>query len=235
MIISTKLIEPFLKEYADHHHIKPVFTCKIAFFSGPMRQVEFTWLKSLDLCFRYIKGDNRNNYKLMGQELACNTIIHKIAKHHKLLKYTTLSKQGYAYLFIIFDKELTPFDNCIDLKLALYENHSVVRLPHKSSIVSQTSTLFDDEQSFKLEQLLYEIHKKGFVLNKIHLVFKVSNDDIISLSDFKYLTSHAKSRAQKQDTKKLKKALKRLTKDDNEDQMGFGCFGCFGCCTCMSV
>lgn len=213
MLLSIKSLGKFVKDYACYHHIKPLFKCKIVFYSGSMREVELSWLESLELNIKYIKGDNKNNYKRLNQELVCNTIIYQIAKQNKLLRRTSLSKDGYSCIHIVFQKDITPFDNCIDLKLIVYENFDVIR--HSSEIMndedirmfSQSSSIFDDLYKAELETLLYEIHKKGYILNKIVMGQRTNRERYVIIADFSYMTKNKKMRLQYEERKKLLKLL----------------------------
>ena len=217
MLLSLHDIGEFLKEYIDFYKIKPHFKCKLAFFSGTAREVELEWLSSLHLAFKYIRGDNTKNYNQTMKELEVNRVIFFLAKQSKLLHRTSLPKNGYAFVHIIFDKAYTPFDNCIDIKLLLYE--------YIEPLGKRKQSIFDDLSRLELEALLYEIHKKGYVLNKIYIGQKTDSDTSLVLANFNSLSWCSDSKTKDIEYHKFQKLLNKIYKDNS-------CLGAI--CGCVS-
>ena len=216
MLTSLRDLEKFVNEYANFHKIKPNYKCKLAFFSGSVREVEVPWLISLNMTFKYIKGDNTRNFEKTERELEANRIIYSLAKQERLLQRTSLSHEGYACIHIIFDKLITPFDSCIDLKLLLYDNVEPIR--------DRRQYIFDDLNKVELEALLDKIHQKGFILNYLLLGQKYDQEATLAFRTFQHMTSHAKPREREKEYKKLQKMLNVIY---DESCLGCGCASVF--------
>lgn len=206
----------FIKRYAEFHKTKPHFKCKLAFYSGPTREVELQWLESLNLVFKYIQGDNVNNYERTMKEIQLNKTVYFIAKPTKLLERTSLPKEGYAYVHVVFDKLPTPFDNCIDLKLILYEEVMPIKQSNHKSI-------FDDLNRVELETLLEEIHKKGYVLNTLHIGHKNDQEANLVFASFHRMKMRSTLKEQETEFKKFQKMMNDMY---NESTCLSGLCGC---------
>lgn len=192
-MILIQDLDHFLTKYTDFYRIKPKFKCKVGLFSGDVHDVDIAWLMSLHICFKYIKGDNSHNYEKMRHELYNNIIMFHIASKYGLLHRTSLCSEGLAYVYIIFDKTYTPFDNCIDLKLLLYTH-----------IVSAALPMQDKIERKEITSLVKCIHASGFLLRAIHICRSIATDNYI-IADYKQLGALY-------DEKDAKVELQNLTK-----------------------
>lgn len=193
-MIAIQDLDQFLSKYTEFYRIKHKFKCKVGLFSGHTQDVDLPTLTSMHLCFKYIKGDNSNNYVKMRSELFNNIVIYHIATMHGLLHRTSLNLDGYAYIHVVFDKAYTPFDNCIDLKLLLYARTMPTMLP-----------LEDVRERKELIEFLKHIHNAGFLMNTPYVARSTATDYYV-LASYRHLTKT------KPVTKETRSELERFTK-----------------------
>lgn len=110
----------FLRKYIKKYFLKSIYTAILHTYQGVTKTVDIADLKNM--MFLWIPGDNADGYKRFKNILQKNMIVYNIAtKNKKIMKLTPFCEEGFAYLHIVFDKVYTPFDNCVDLFLLLFQ------------------------------------------------------------------------------------------------------------------
>lgn len=178
MLSHIKHLEDFIQEYGKIYFANlPKYSCILHYFNGSSQTKTLLDLSKLDCMFMFIHGDNSSNYHQFNRYINNNKLVFDVALKQKVLEQTPFPENHESYVYIIFDKVYTPFDNCVDLKLILYrnmnpvtgkltdddiyntrlflsflENHGL-KVPFESRMIMQTQTNYIYYNFYDLEEM----------------------------------------------------------------------------------